>query len=290
MEILNRVPKPQWLYHYTDPSGLVGISSSHTLWAGRVHDLNDSAEQREIYTYFDSLLERFYSNQMDPRNRKGVLAELNALKELSDRVQSDLSLLPPIYTVSLTVEPDALEQWRGYCPRSGGVSLGFKGSELAALCEKQGFTLARCSYTSYEDAQLLIDKVLVYCLRKIHGSNAREASSEELEEHAEEFASEVFHYLALIAPIFKHWSFQSEVEWRAISDPADSAKLIPRPSATGLKLYLPFELSTEDASVESVICTIGPNVDPLAMESAVRVVLENNFKEFEIERTETPYR
>jgi hypothetical protein len=290
LEIINRVPKPAWLYHYTDPSGLVGISSSKTLWAGRVYDLNDSAEQQQIYVDFDALLERFYSRGKDPRNRRGVIAQLDALKDMSARVQADLSLLPPIYTVSLTDQPDSLEQFRGYCPRSGGVALGFSGSDLTTLGAAQGFTLARCSYSVWSDAELLIDKVLVHCTYKIHGPNAGEASSEDLEVHAEEFAREVFHYLALIAPIFKHWSFSSEQEWRLISGPASFSELIPRPTATGLKLYLPFKLTSEDVGIDSVKCTIGPNVNPLAMESATRVVLEREFRRVDIDRTETPYR
>lgn len=279
-------------YHYTNPTGLIGISSSQTLWGGRIYDLNDSAEQRDIYRYFDDILQGFFAGApWTP----GARMELAALQERSTQMQSDPTLLPPIYTVSLTTEPDSLEQWRAYCPRSGGVALGFKGSDLLALCEKQGFILAPCVYTSYNDAELLIHRVFDHCddkiWRKKYRHTTRPLPSALLEAHADVYADEVFKYLTLIAPIFKHKTFARESEWRLISKPVTATKkLIPMASATGLKLFLPFKLSVAQTKVESVVCTIGPNVDPIGMEAAVKVVLDNHFQNVTINLTETPYR
>jgi hypothetical protein len=305
-EYMRRVVKPDVHYfHYTNPTGLIGICKSQTLWGGRIYDLNDSAEQREIYGYFDAVLEGFNARTGWSAKFQGARTELAALQERSTSVQSDTTLLPPIYTVSLTTEPDSLEQWRAYCPRSGGVALGFKGSDLLALCEEQGYFFGPCIYSSdafyidapYREAQHLIHRVLDHCNEKIFRKKYRNTAvpipSELLEAHADEYAEEVFTYLALIAPIFKHGSFEMEREWRLVSKPVTStAKLIPMPSATGLKLFLPFKLSGRQAGIQSVKCTIGPNIDRIGMKAAVGVMLEKYFPkaEIEINPTGTPYR
>ncbi len=289
--MLRDMPRPRRLYHYTDAAGMLGISNSKTLWAGRGFDMNDSEEQKYFYSFLDEEIERMYWGDIDPRKAKGARAELAALKELSERLKSDPELSPTIYTVSLTADPDDLGQWRGYCPRSGGVSLGFKSADLDALCEEQGFVLAKVSYGDYQDAKNLIHSTLLHCSKKIYGAvSGDELSSKDFEEHAEEFATEAFRYLPLLAPILKHPSFRWEDEWRLISGPADSADLIARPTSTGLKLYLPFQLQTESVRVESIDCVIGPNVDPIAMKSATTEVLRRHFPDVEVSRTESPYR
>src|SRR5579885_2861420 len=42
---------PPHLYHYTGPSGAVGVLTSQTLWAGRPADMNDATEQRLARAY-----------------------------------------------------------------------------------------------------------------------------------------------------------------------------------------------------------------------------------------------
>lgn len=290
-EMLINVPKPSFLYHYTDPAGLIGISSSYSLWGARAADLNDRTEQLLVYEYFDELLEGLnYRLDFSQANAKGVLAELQALERMSTLIRSDPSVLPPIHTVSLTTERDSLEQWRAYCPRSGGVSLGFPANRLEELAASQGFVLARCAYGN--EAMDLFDRLLVHCTRKVHGPNTRirELPAEILEARAEQFAGEVFLHLALIAPLFKHPSFESEHEWRLVSNPVNGEHLIPIGTTTGLKLFYPFALSHAGANVDSVVCTIGPNLDPAGMISAVRSFLERRFPTVEIFATETPYR
>lgn len=74
-QMLRDMPRPRRLYHYTDAAGMLGISNSKTLWAGRGFDMNDSEEQKYFYSFLDEEIERMYWGDIDPRKAKGARAE-----------------------------------------------------------------------------------------------------------------------------------------------------------------------------------------------------------------------
>lgn len=65
-----------------------------------------------------------------------------AIELLTQRFESER--ISRIYTASLTTEEDSLEQWRAYCPRSGGVALGFPTEDLKTVATLQESLLAPC--------------------------------------------------------------------------------------------------------------------------------------------------
>lgn len=107
------------------------------------------------------------------------------------------------------------------------------------------------------------------------------------------------------APLLKHWTFAGEHEWRLLSPLASSHHRLPEkiymPTDTGLRVFLPFRLLTEDKPSMSnhssdsfgsgFRVVIGPNVDPNGMAKAVRSLIPPEFGWlYNIPRTATPYR
>lgn len=289
---LQSVVPPRRIYHYTDPSGLLGIASSQTLWAGRPYDLNDRTEQLLIYKALDWQIDRILSGVVIGGDST-VLPDIDALKARRNEMEEPIPGERTIFTVSLTEEDDSLGQWRAYCPRSGGVALGFSGDALRALGREQGFYLGAVSYGHPGEMQWLVDTVLVHATNLIYGPKAERYTPEpcEQDDFSERFATLTFRYLSLIAPLIKHPSFKSEREWRLICESPVTDRLLARPSSTGLKQFLTFDLATGGVSrLGEVECVIGPNIDPAAMESAALPVLEKNFSSVSIRRTSSPYR
>lgn len=125
---LLRTARPSHLYHYTGPTGVVGILSSRTLWAGRPADMNDSTEQLLAHRH---ALTRLRAKKFPERSfGEGMVQYAQELLSGSTFFRSSHSRA---YTVSLSSERDSLEQWRAYCPRSGGVALGFSTAHIGAV-------------------------------------------------------------------------------------------------------------------------------------------------------------
>src|SRR5688500_426450 len=111
---------PPILYHYTSQLGLIGMLNKKTIWASKIHYLNDSKE-------FALALE-LARDELDRR-----------IKAATSKVDcSRLELLrDTIYTFEYTIEGvntcvccfskrgDALSQWRGYGGGDAGFSVGF---------------------------------------------------------------------------------------------------------------------------------------------------------------------
>ena len=286
-----RAQTPEMLYHYTGPAGLIGIATSRTLWSGRPCDLNDRTEQLLIYEALDWQIERIAYGVVTGGDST-VGPDMETLTRLRGEAVGRIPSSETVFTISLSELDDSLDQWRAYCPRSGGVSLGFSSESLREIARKQGFFLGRCSYGNEAEMQWLVDTVLIHATRMVYGwPKSYIPNGAEQQEYSERFAALVFAYLPLVAPLIKHPSFEAEREWRLVCEAPLKERLIAVASNTGLKQFLPLDLVAEGAeALGPVECVIGPNVDPEAMESAVRPILKENFGSSVVRRTESPYR
>lgn len=123
---------------------------------------------------------------------------------------------PRAFTVSLTSQPDSLEQWRAYCPRSGGLALGFSATHLDLAADDQGYLLAPCEYN--EDSQLrIVGQILDHHSRIWNRRQSLETRRQGISSH---LVLDFLTDLDRFAPLLKHPSFEAEREWRLISQPA----------------------------------------------------------------------
>lgn len=96
----------QFVYHYTDSAGLLGILSEKCLRLTNVAYLNDSEELKEGLRHY---------------GEPATAAEEGRLKEVRKA--------PQYYIGSFTKHSDHLRHWMSYCP-SGGYAIGFNRAKL----------------------------------------------------------------------------------------------------------------------------------------------------------------
>lgn len=305
---------PPLLYHYTGPQAFVGICQNRELWAGRAADMNDSTEQLLIFDIANDLLKNY------PNDDRGAQEFVEALREsISFGLPARRMRLGATFTVSLTTEADSLEQWRAYCPRSGGIAFALPSSHLQELAEANKFYLAPCVYDA--DRQRKIVTVLVE-----EGIDRWLASLpltggdpiDDLYSAANAF----FGVLCEYAPLLKHEAFRMEREWRLISETFPDGDRNFVSTSDGLRMYLPFNLESaevprpkrprrvpfsayaddwrspipdvsksDDWRLTQYGCVLGPNRDQAAMWGAVRLLMDRGFGHNSwIAQTRIPYR
>lgn len=124
-----RMPgKDDFLYHYTSASGALGIFERQKIWATQIDHLNDGKDglvvgdiladmARKPDAYFGSNA----SNVYPQRHRDALACHLGASQKT--------------FAASFSRIPDALPQFRMYCPESGGFVIGFPRSLLEGAGE-----------------------------------------------------------------------------------------------------------------------------------------------------------
>jgi len=292
---------PSHLYHYTGPAGVIGILQSRALWAGRPADMNDSTEQLLVR----GLALEILGDLKFPVRSFGEGMTEYALELLGGAGWPSIDS-SRAYTVSLTSEPDSLEQWRAYCPRSGGVALGFSATHLRMVASDQKFILAPCVY-EMEDQRAIVQQIVDHHLAIWSQRQPLRETREGISSH---LVRDLISTLERYGPLLKHSSFAGEREWRLISPlVADepNAKYTHTPGATGIRQFQVFSLLTTSHPVmgddlsptEGIVDTsnqafrpiIGPNVNPSGMEEAILALTPEEFGWiFRVERTASPYR
>ena len=231
----NTEPSDSQLFHYCNQDGLMGIVKDKKVWASNILYLNDSQEFEYACTLALNILSRKskipnpLENYPDiPSIARGSLLEMlhNAYKNFTDFQKFHYDFLTsmikglhesaqksPIFVFSLSEEKDLLSQWRGYCPRDGGFSLGFDLKQLLPRLEKNKFRIAKCIYNEIEQEEL-VEKLLKKPLEFIEIHDLADPAN------LSEYVKALNYFIRKfneIAPVLKHKSFKEEEEWRIIS-------------------------------------------------------------------------
>jgi hypothetical protein len=231
---------PEFLYHYTNGDGLLGILQTSTLWATTIEYLNDSPEFRGASDMLkDRLKEEFYFND--------TLADINTL---SRRKQISLWLSQVLeqkhsgghHVICFCANGDILSQWRGYSDGSYGYSVGFRTETLTTFSKNAGFVLGKCIYQ--KDVQkAIIEELFNYCLAM---SSSRD-----------EILSEIASALIQCGAFFKDDSFAEENEWRLVSLGRDIWTMRFRRGKSMITPYIVLPIGAEaNSSIDHVY--IGP--------------------------------
>jgi len=249
-------PKPKGLlFHYTSPAGFLGIIESGSLWASNIHYLNDSAE----FAYTVDLAKR------EIRHLAGnaPAAGKQRLNELTEQIESIRRL--NIFVFSFSEDGDLLSQWRGYSPRTGGLSLAFDLDLVLPRIEQQGFRLTPCIYNPavhHEIVQALIRRELA---RPWAGPHPPGMSSHSI------FIDEV----AAAAPLLKDPSFSEEREWRLVSGPtsSDLPSVKHRLTATTIAPYFDLAIRDHLGQVPVTHVILGPSTHQEWLSDSVLTLL-----------------
>jgi len=262
---------PPLLFHYTGPSGLIGILQSKALWATNVGYLNDTKELRHAIDYIKNAIE----------NRLRTNSDADQVRALLKRMLEIEGAAPQVYVASLTEERDLLSQWRAYCPPGGGYAVGFPAQQLRAMAIAQAFLLVPCVYDHQRQYSVAMEIIQVHVNRFCAALDAGYASEEAIQQILEEFIEDTVRY----GPILKHRSFGEEKEWRLISPVIQLGhpKIRYRPGSNSIIPYVEFNLidkahpSLIEVGVppESLTVIVGPTADTPAGNYALQSILHS---------------
>jgi hypothetical protein len=286
--------RPEALYHYTNPAGLLGIVREHQLWASNALFLNDSAELVHIQKILDTvllMLRADYSERRDHTDR-APLRLLQCVERLFPASQEWWD----VYVACFCGKDDLLSQWRGYPGAGGGYAIGFNTASLV----QAGGVLRQVVYHRETQHQMLQGLLKPAC-ETIKGLAEPAATLSD-----KEFARAVQPLLAPLAMsflecsfCFKHPGFDEEAEWRliyvamrerslplsertrqfwpAVGLPVPSTEgLRMRPTATGLVPYIERHLARpgrtgETPAIRDVV--VGPTAHrKLAREATAQLL------------------
>ena len=189
------------IYHYTNLSGLLGITDTKTLWASDIRCMNDAAE----LLHFATLIKQAIRKRL--RTTTAHEPIMKAFMRWFDERLANGALL---FACSFHEDGNLLSQWRGYSSVGQGVSIGFDALRIQRVASDQQFFLGRCIYDSqHQEAliEMILEAILAHAIHSKEDDGAYRALFATFERN-----------LFRMAALFKHPSFQEEKEWRIMSD------------------------------------------------------------------------
>lgn len=275
---------PKILYHYTSQAGLLGILREKTIWATNIRYLSDAKEFAYTIELALAMLGKVKGDIESDLSRL-----IRSLPESSDITAG--------FVVSFSSQNDLLSQWRGYCPRNGGFTIGFDSERLMKLAEEQDFALSRCIYES-EEQDGLIRKCIQLAASSMNGAGVsqKETSGFDMDSYLKKVGEAELDFvlgMLLLGPRIKHPSFSQEDEWRLVSNPpaVKEKKIKFREGMSMIVPYIEFHLSTQIESMPIKEITIGPTPhNELSMISIRRLLQANGIRHCSVRCSEIPYR
>jgi len=193
----------------------------------------------------------------------------------------------PICIFSLSERGDLLSQWRGYCPPSGGYSIGFSSKLLIQFLKTRDLCLKPCVYDEKEQ-QAMVKQAITERGQTVLKSLSNPVT--EIKEIFQKCFVDFFMEFSQIASILKHSSFYEEGEWRIISGPIGNQLMSFRVVSKSMFLpYLAIEfIEPESFPVDEII--IGPAPEQsLARLSLLQFLLKKGLN-ISIKVSNIPYR
>jgi hypothetical protein len=138
-----------FLWHYTDHRGMIGIWEAEEFWATDIRYLNDGAE----YSHALRVIEAAIAKRLDGDEYAGYR---RALSEVFREIERGGPIRLPFpfswmasavpFVTSFSAHEDDLSQWRGYCQVGSGLALGISRERLREAASECGAELRRCVY------------------------------------------------------------------------------------------------------------------------------------------------
>ena len=256
------IKPPRFLYHYTNQDGLIGVIKNSTLWATKIHYINNSTEfslalelARDTLTEGWTIIEVFGDgDSLPPRQRlaKQLLDSLDRIAKIN------------IFVACFCEHPDLLSQWRGYSHGSYGYSIGFSGDALASRTTSGNFPffLGKCIYDSKMQRAIIRESV-ERCLS--HAAVAADVDQDVIKAFLQAMIQ--------CGALFKDSAFEHEQEWRLVSSPIRSPQISFRPGKSMITPYFPICIGAgQDSSIEHLIVGPCPHME-LAKDAVVSLLI-----------------
>ena len=266
---------PPFIYHYTDPKGLIGILSEGQLWATDIRYLNDSSELLHAEKLHGQVLQELSAAAPADSIRKRLATVARERAPWQYRLHT--------YAVCFCADDDLLTQWKTYGAWGSGFSIGFDRRELelalpslvppADMIDGPDVSLTRVVYSEEEQKEsfrLHFDE----CVSQLPAN----PSPKDIKKAATDIAADA----ARSACRFKHPAFASEKEWRIVisSDPFGSGAPKPLSFRASSRTVIPYLKTTRqaDKKLPIVSITIGPTLNQeLSYQSVMQLLVENGY-------------
>lgn len=255
---------PTILYHYTTQAGLLGILGSDSLWATKIHYLNDSSEYQLAFELAIDVLRKLQQGERSTRKRTKIKCLLENLREIEHM---------NVCVCSFSAHGDLLSQWRAYAGETAGYSIGFHVEHLKERAKEQGYSLVRCVYNEGEQRELIEQVVTAALDQDFNTRRSRVDPTRPRTIIVLPTGGDFAKRFAQLAPLIKSSAFYEEAEWRLVSDTGvDVRTMCFRPGKSMLVPYVPFTLGAKKGSyLEGV--TVGPTPHKQLSEYAIHSLL-----------------
>jgi Protein of unknown function (DUF2971) len=283
---------PPTLYHYTSGEALLSIISSNRIRASHIRYLNDTSE---INWTLQTALSRLEARKAAIPSREYAESISQLMTAISSRQLSQ------DFVASFSENGDDLSQWRAYCPKGNGFSIGFAGAALQSgwVSDPAGgqpsFVSARLMKVEYLGKENLerFEQHLEAIFALAPMFDDLKADQPNITEN-----DIIAAWISGIASSFKHESFKDEREWRMIM--SKPHKPMPglrfRAGTSVLIPYIEIELNRGLAfnppvnyMIDRVV--VGPTTDPgLSCDALTSLFLSLGHPEVQIESSAIPYR
>lgn len=272
---------PKYLYHYTSQKGLLGILQTKKLRMTNILYLNDSSEfshtfdlvMSELTTHKERLLNK--KGLLELMEDKGIDGDIFRRYEYVERILkgflSDDNRKTETYVFSLSQKGDDLSQWRGYCPKEGGFSIGFDSDKLLSIIEnsKSMFHTEKCIY----DLDIQKDEISSM-FDDIHNYNN---------------FMDILLDIIVMSSHYKHDKFKDEREFRIIHyGTSDERKY--REGNSMIIPYIEGNLLGEDGKLPISKIIAGPTPHKELSKVSVDSLLKSiGYEDVDVESSEIPY-
>jgi len=219
---------------------------------------NDRTEFRHAVSLIRGLLELHLKMERGPWNDLyGAL--LDAVSLFSDF---------HINVGSFSEEGDLLSQWRGYCPKGIGFSLGFDPKTIERQAKEQNFRLMKCEYDERVQRNICEEIIAEACSAANHEIESARRNNAVVDGFISPFLR--------LAPTLKNISFNEEKEWRVIGGPfaADDPQICFRAGTFAVIPYYKFLLADGREPLRIADVVVGPNPESSLAKNSVEYLLK----------------
>jgi len=268
--------RPQYLFHYTNAQGLLGMLQSNRIWATNCRFMNDPTE----IAYGIHLVREISQSVWPKKDTKGW-------SELKDILSLRLKRFEKskVYIACFCAAGDLLSQWRGYGAVGGGYSIGFSAREIGV--ERLNFRepvppkaiLRKVIYDRRTQERLITDWLRgVSVLEQARLKNPSGPAVQSFMYLWGNFNT----YLCEFLICFKDTAYREEQEWRVIQfgtvKEVDVLKASFRTGGAHAIPYVELDFTLVKGpyrgKLPAQLIRYGPTLDPLVTERSLRLLCE----------------
>ena len=268
--------RPQYLYHYTNAQGLLGMLQSNRIWATNSRFMNDPTE----ITYATHLVREIMGSAL-------LKEDTRWLGKLKDQVSTFLNEYEnnaKVYIACFCTRGDLLSQWRGYGAVGGGYAIGFSGKHIGAK-----------EITSFDQPEPILRKVIYDRLMQerlvsdwlrglsiLAQARRKKPKQTKANQRFNEAWGTFQMFLSECLNCFKDPAYREEQEWRVIQFGRSAMRDVLKASfrSAGARVIPYVELDFRLAKgpyrgkLPAKLISYGPTLDPRVAERSLRLLCE----------------